>query len=145
MEKKYYTPDISEFYVGFEYELFEDNSWCRRIIEEPTRILMLYDYYNLQTEVRVKYLDKEDIESLGFRLVKDYSDQLEYQTQIREFDSGEYWFELTQDKEEKFITISYWEETELGSIEQIVFQGLIKNKSELKKLLKSLNKDYNEE
>jgi len=40
MESKYYTPDISEFHVGFEYESLEDPrlpekqySWSKNIIK----------------------------------------------------------------------------------------------------------------
>jgi hypothetical protein len=77
---KYYTPTIEEFHVGFEYEelwygggkspsgedwvshvyngesLTEEYSEGQSSIEEEIR----------DKEIRVKYLDKEDIESLGF-------------------------------------------------------------------------------
>ena len=72
---KYYTPDISEFYVGFEYERMNGYDWecseitlndfsgmyCNRNEENEFDEIALH-----LREVRVKYLDVEDIESFGF-------------------------------------------------------------------------------
>jgi hypothetical protein len=68
-DNKYYIPQIEEFHIGFEYERkyisFEE--WKKEIY------LLHYDC-NLNKlnvriidgEIRVKYLDQSDIESLGF-------------------------------------------------------------------------------
>lgn len=99
MENKYYTPDISEFYVGFEYELLDTNyeykverlsdtklkvlsdpimteSWVKKTyndydflyIEDSIEAKSNLKYYVDSKKVRVKYLDKEDIDGLGFKL-----------------------------------------------------------------------------
>lgn len=72
---KYYTPSIEEFHVGFEYERKNGDSWEKTISTESDYSAMYSDYGEenefdeIETnirDVRVKYLDKEDIESLGF-------------------------------------------------------------------------------
>ena len=123
-QNKYYTPDISEFHVGFEYECSSDKGelWYSVIIEQLKDYLTLEDdlRYDL---VRVKYLDKEDIEGLGFEHV------------------GSLWF-----KDINNFKIRKWKDRELDiykhyisdNEDQLIFRGSIKNKSELVKLLKQL-------
>jgi len=66
---KYYTPRIEEFHIGFEYESFDpiDSFWIPSISNSYT-ISWLYGHKTISDWVRVKYLDKEDIESLGFKI-----------------------------------------------------------------------------
>lgn len=69
---KYYTPKIEEFHVGFEYE-YQDMlphggsvDWFKGIFKTDDSLELIFksnDWYDLP---RVKYLDREDIESLGF-------------------------------------------------------------------------------
>lgn len=71
-ENKYYTPEIEEFYSGFEYEHLERNGTWKKVDEFSNE----YDYednphYEVikdieKNKIRVKYLDKEDIESLSW-------------------------------------------------------------------------------
>jgi len=85
IDNKYYTPDISEFYVGFEYELYCRDvnptikngstvwlkSWQAKTFTkaEFERGVGFDRNLDLQDDwIRVRYLDKEDIESLGFEL-----------------------------------------------------------------------------
>ena len=67
--KKYYTPEIEEFHVGFEYEeQVEPGKWAWNTCH-PNTFEKLYDWDSmdmLKIRTRVKYLDQEDIESLGF-------------------------------------------------------------------------------
>lgn len=72
IDNRYYVPDISEFYIGFEYEFkhpdFDD--WNTYILSEDNLSPELDDspfgYSNLDGIFRVKYLDTESILSLGF-------------------------------------------------------------------------------
>lgn len=74
---KYYTPSIEEFRVGFSYELFDD-FWMKDNKYHPrtfgvdseglhsARIDDILFNRPVLSKVRVKYLDRDDIESLGF-------------------------------------------------------------------------------
>jgi len=132
---KYYTPTIEELYVGFKYESkenfqdgtvksqeqFDNAKWVKEIFgindnAYVNRSLNGKNSENGRCGIRVKYLDKEDIESLGFiQTIKDqyYKDD----------------FELLID-DDLFIQII--------KDDGFVFQGTIKNKSELIILLKQL-------
>jgi hypothetical protein len=114
-KNKYYTPEIEEFHVGFEYENYYNDIWHSKEFGESADTLRhLTDYPN-----RVKHLDREDIESLGG--VHDTGDC---------YDFGERWM-VSWFSHDGRVEI-YDEENENG------FSGTIKNKSELKKLLKQL-------
>ena len=73
--------------------------------------------------IRVKYLDKEDIESLGFVRDSIYSHKYK----------NDYYIEYNSKKSIHLDTI------EIKNNQQTLFSGYIKNKSELKRLLKQLN------
>lgn len=62
-KSKYYTPDISEIHQGFRFEYQLHNSWKQVDLEH---IECFYDYCCNIEELRVKYLDREDIEELGW-------------------------------------------------------------------------------
>ena len=72
--EKYYTPAIEEFHVGFEFEEEYVGSVRGMRTWVPTKFRGDYStnymYENLTKHktprCRVKFLDKEDIESLGF-------------------------------------------------------------------------------
>lgn len=138
MENKYYTPEISEFYSGFEYELLGHSGkmvpggitqkWEK--LEYSLDASYLNDEDSLKElldceEIRVKYLDQSDIEELGF--IPDPSGE-------RYFEKEEYQLYLNIHPIHN-ITIYT---SEYGDI-KIIFQGTIKNKSELKKVLNMLN------
>lgn len=104
MEDKYYTPKIEEFHIGFECEVFGTSyqypvtlvsANIIKVLGEPVMVQdwdkvvcewddleLVYDdweheYDNFKNEYRVKYLDREDIESFGFvfdQTTKDGSD-----------------------------------------------------------------------
>ena len=122
MENKYYVPNITEFHVGFEYQIEDlgddgkSKVWRDQIFEgEETRTYFIEELS--RKEIRVKYLDKEDIESLGF---KHYS--------LSTYNYKEY--SLERIGVDNKLSISHY-----GNC---IFLGYIKNKSELKKLLKQL-------
>lgn len=76
---KYYTPTIEEFHVGFEFEKYDDRTatykennyiptnWHKFKYDlQSIRLSQLGTHLYSKT-IRVKYLDKEDIESLGWK------------------------------------------------------------------------------
>lgn len=152
MKNKYYTPDITEFHSGFEYEI--------RFIDEDDNFKWAWQEFSyeldgswkstkedLQEEIdcgrfRVKYLNREDIESLGFNnFKKTVCNWYRLEGKFADaYASYGYWskIRLTHCPDNNSVKISAyeysWEEDET-----VLFQGKIKNKSELKKLLTQLN------
>lgn len=131
MKNKYYTPKIEEFHVGFEYERkslsfekkftkgiiyakFDNGIWDANIDFELSMLL------DGAFEYRVKYLDKEDIESLELKCI---IENQYIKDDITLLIDSDYFIQIIKDH--------YNEDAYL-------FQGTIKNKSELKKLLKQL-------
>ena len=97
--------------------------------------------------VRVKYLDREDIESLGWcNYKKSIWDWYEIEKQFR-LSSG-HWgskFILSHDRTNEFTTITDDDichniliKADIGGNIDTLFEGTVKNKSELKKLMKQL-------
>jgi len=128
MDSKYYTPTIDEFYVGFEYEedirytysdgdyrLDGGENWIDYMITMQDDLEHLSDLIE-NDQCRVKYLDKEDIESLEWSPIS-----------YDEFQYKEYELYFKED-----LQISILKQPEF------LFQGSIKNKSELVKLLRQL-------
>ena len=155
---KYYTPEIEEFHVGFECEFknsIQGATWNKEICDVDT-ISICYDSFEhedyegeFKDTFRVKYLDKEDIESLEFKfLPKNSLGNLTHRYEIKESftridgsDNGDdtsYWnLYLTHYPDRNRIIIKA--DVSCGSRDEKFFEGRIKNKSELKKLLKQLN------
>lgn len=162
---KYYTPEIEEFHIGFEYEfygmstgglsilnakknklekikdpdikiwtkekLYKDDSGIFNRTLKSIRGLLISD------QIRVKYLDREDIESLGFKyngskMIKNYRD--EFNLEI-----GAIRYNLTYIYGKKLLKINSENLVMFEEHLNYLFQGNIKNKSELKRILKQLN------
>ena len=147
-EGKYYTPSIEEFHVGFEYELLKrksvyDAEWKFEIIKRVFDVNVVsnsYDWarFNIDLkdkEIRVKYLDRDDIESLGW---KDWSKMgiYEIREQFPEGSSG------SPEPVYRLIVSTIPHKIEIRcdhpSIQFGNFMGIIKNKSELKKVMNQL-------
>ena len=123
---KYYTPEIEEFYVGFEYEEKWEDGWH----PETFGVHHMINSDILKNEViRVKYLDREDIESLGFKYSRYSGSYTQYFTK----DNIEISIGSADRKDSTLRVKRIWSVSN-----EIVFKGTIKNKSELKKLLKQL-------
>lgn len=150
MNVKYYTPSIEEFHVGFEYEydkydqdLMGGTGGNKYIKEIYNKSAFMYNTYELDqldlSRVRVKYLDSEDIESLGFsRNIWGEIPSLNYYklNGNEVFQITEYW---SYEKLNRNNLIRIYTGMQHQYPYTEVFRGEIKNKSELKKLLKQLN------
>lgn len=134
----YYIPKLSEFHIGFEYEYQEEvngefkpkvfygfdekefNAWIRVNVYTPDCIAPIF--------YRVKTLDQSDIESLGW---------IDGKTRgmtpfiFNELDPNNE-FQLYYQFDNQFAQIYNYHS-------EFVFQGFIKNKQELIKLMKQLN------
>ena len=124
----YYTPEISEFHVGFEYEEYQflERNWkivkCEFI--KPDTIIDPKWF-------RVKTLDQSDIESLGWI----NTENLEFTKDtwiLRKFEDGIIIYNDYSNGKYKFPWL-YEDSTDK------IFEGTIKNRSELIKLMQQLN------
>lgn len=72
--EKYYMPSVEEFHLGFECEIAsygKENKWVKFIYNSFTDSIFCKDSNGkiwVNDNLRVKYLDQEDIESLGWIL-----------------------------------------------------------------------------
>jgi hypothetical protein len=140
---KHYTPKIEEFKVGFKYEfassviidgVSQPDEWTSAIIESNDDIELI------NSNARVKYLDKQDVENLGFRL------EFENKNYIELFKADEVQISFSTESQLTRI-IKFWKfnlevdgETQYNS--EVVFSGTIKNLNMLKDVLDMLNIAY---
>ncbi len=138
---KYYTPSIDEFHVGFEYELNNmmlrgtmavkpPLEWYKYTFDNERPYDLTFIKYALEKNInifRVKYLDINDLKNLKFTSTTNdsyyiYNHEKKYILFVHE----DHLIEIRKKIEnsiEIYVTL---------------FQGIIKNKSELKILLKQL-------
>ena len=131
MQNKYYQPEIGEFYVGFECEWqckLRNETWNKQVCDVDL-INIAYDAIEhadeeepFEEQFRVKFLDEQDILDLGFEHTNNKRDLLKGNIRIR----------LYVGKEFKIPNVCIYIH------DYTVFKGEIKNKSELKKILKML-------
>lgn len=144
MKNKYYTPELEEFHIGFEYEIIYDDEIkpaifnafdMMGILRPDTKNTLGGIMWKIRDRrVRVKFLDSEDIESLGFKYLINMSLFCTYKKDnyyIYEHPSKNHYF---------IITDGVWR-GDIPQPDNAIFEGTVKNKSELVKLFKQLNID----
>lgn len=140
-DSKYYTPSIDEFFVGFEYDCilpqWEIQDWRSTVVGTNEDLDAVYQCIKLG-RIRVKYLDKSDIESCGFKqVIEPWMDGRRHMyfkcTIPNVFDGDEDYLLYNIFTKELSIgsLISYEEYYRVSDI-------IIKNINELRKLLKQL-------
>jgi hypothetical protein len=136
-ENKYYTPEITEFCVGFEYELrySENSDWKKEVFDFENNWI---DFpINFNKDKRIKYLDSEDIKELGF----EYGEiPCEYNGRAGGFvkkvkEGVELIIECSLGYN-NLVKIKRWDSKHNGY--NVFFWGNIKNKTELKKVLQMI-------
>jgi len=137
MESQYYFPTIDEFFCGFECEIKGKNesNWSKLVLGKDAiwHLFTNLEYLEQATEqIRVKHLDRQDIEECGWERDSTSSD----------------WSAFNLKSEAKYnhcLTIDVGSKKEIGknivifNNEGTIFKGAIRNKSELKKLMQMLN------
>jgi len=134
MEKdKYYTPEIEELHVGFEYEFKQSSgTWVSHLIPGLSALLVIWKSNNSgKYPIRVKYLDQKDIESFGFHLI---GGTLETADAVFSTKTGWWHLHCTNGKRGPWAAIS--KGFRAGAT--MLFSGTVKNKSELKRILKQI-------
>ena len=134
---KYYTPEIEEFHIGFEVECYDDNDKTWDIVYIDSQPA-LCNITGLNLNIRVKYLDREDIESLGWiykggKTIKKGKAYFSDEKEVIGITLRPNFFE------DNHASIHIYALKPSGGIQNTIFAGKIKNRTELKKLLKQLN------
>jgi hypothetical protein len=144
---RYYAPSIEEFHIGFEFERFipksnttEEKCWEKLAMSANYLTLDELDFEIIEKEIRVKYLDQQDIESLGFiEIETDKTRNKIVNTLTFKKEDTEI---LLYDREilaKHFPNALSLEVSHKYKFGKLVLPIEIKNLSELKKLLKQLN------
>jgi len=139
MDEKYYTPDKEDLFIGYECEQYTPantgidylghyyESWDKRKLKNGWELLDISERSKI---VRTKYLNKEDIESLGWQWYTNCSSGEEYELFIN-------------DNKYSLIQVDYshdiyiYKHNTYG--ETILFSGRCKSINELKKIMLWLN------
>ena len=157
MGNKYYTPEKEEFHPGFKYEVFQkgevyDPKVLTTFPIETEDKWLSFKYpdpflgYNLDRMfktyiIRVKYLDEEDIESVGFNYSENrFINKPHHKINVilfRKQKDSSFYYEIVKD--ELSLNVNIVLKQINSGFSKLLFQGDIKNKSEFKKLLKQLN------
>jgi|694.fasta_scaffold00323_57 hypothetical protein len=148
MEKeKYYTPVATEFYIGFEYEEF-----C---VEWLNGMFEFYDTFEILEDklfkglIRVKCLNEDDIKSFGFKInetIHFYDERMMFNGQHKVYQLEKkhliYFIEnlqgITKDINKVIISIYNKETMGINERPAYLFNGDIKNKSELASVLEMI-------
>jgi hypothetical protein len=150
MENKYYIPSIEEFHVGFEYERVSYGGkllpgspiikeWHKEILSDDAfdwnDVTDVYNEGKQCTDIRVKCLDQSDIESLGFL---QHSESKYHYFKGGERTYKDYIYEISHREDSHFTQVIANTNPKFS---RLLFEGTIKNISELKVLLKQLGID----
>mgnify|MGYP003617108562 CR=1 FL=1 len=142
IKEKYYTPELQEFHFGFEHEHYDfvTKIWNKVVIGSDFKAFQDLEK-TLQTR-RVKLLDKEDLQCLGWTvdylyqsnplLIAEFKVSTNESVHLREDQSGAFQISLYFKSDVKQY------EQEWSKQGSILFLGRIKNKSEMKKLMQQL-------
>ena len=124
-ENKYYIPTIEEFNTKLIHEMFTVGNWFEII---STNHFDNFEKALKEDRIRVKYLDKEDIESLGYSFTAEKCGKNVFGNS--ELNVTTIWISLNNEIVE-IIEVT-------PGFRTLLFKGRIKNKSELKVLFKQL-------
>lgn len=147
MENKYYTPKLEEFYIGFEFETLDDNKgWQKSRLVSGRQLDQGIEIgtYNDTVNVRVKYLDKQDVEELGTEFNKEgFSKHLnvkylgfnseKHNIMVAHYlDINKISIATLDPSKNPIMLKTNWDDKQVNFI-------ACKNKSELKKIMKMIN------
>jgi hypothetical protein len=146
-ENKYYTPTPEEFHIGFEFEELCLNTFANGPLNRMMKktIITGIGIVNVACElkndgfVRVKHLDREDIESFGFvhygRTIDDWY-KLEGNFEIPMSNHRNIQIRLQHDfRTYQGVRIVGYEYSHDEGDSETLYRGSCKNKSELKRIL----------
>lgn len=130
-QDKYYKPEISEFHIGFEYELFYGYNWEKKVFD-------FYDFSPKSREIklRVKKLDADDLNELGYH-------EIPGEPAIKIIHANGKNIRGIQFKKNDLHIILYSDQSvfifhSTNAANQHFFNGTIRNKSELARILQMI-------
>lgn len=129
-KNKYYTPSVEEFHVGFRYEVHEDprtdEGWSKTEVDR--NCIKYCVQQDSDVDYRVKYLDQQDIEELGW--IRDpENDRAEHIA----FKLGDMVLLFCEDDNEVVII---WVHKRIVQCDKVRFHGNLNNYNELKLVMK---------
>lgn len=142
MDNKHYTPDINEFHPGFQYESHgitdsTKDKW-KTYIWDFNYTKDALEYILEHGGIRVKHLDREDIEGEGFefRETNKMSYWYDFKNHVENREGGYkvYSCELLHNPERNIVEIRM----NIEADEEKMFDGVIRNISELRIILRQL-------
>lgn len=134
-ENKYYTPSIEELHIGFEYEMRTEDTEGNTVYEKNT---IHEGFGNVMRElirircIRVKYLDKQDVEECGWKKSAEQK-ELYSINWIENADEKKNCIWMAKVNENKYQITDCRHTWHF-----VLFAGTIKNKSELKRIMKMI-------
>jgi len=161
-QNKYYTPDAGDIYPGYEYE-FNGNKenyesvgeWFKNIAGTEPEECSILDQWGLQDGkpsnwyiqqgwIRTKYLDQEDIESLGWTDVKEvefwmgkppmYIWSAQYKNMMMAYNPEDHTLAMMP-RDPTRNPQNTTDEYNYPEIKYGMFRGLCKSKNELRKIM----------
>jgi hypothetical protein len=139
-QPKYYTPEVEEFHIGFEYEIntvypekhLDGYGFIKTAITKDNWPLNM-DCINLLDRVRVKLLDEEDILSLKWEKISNL--QYQFPTNIQNQEIILFFQQINQ-----YAAIHIKQTDPVTKLKatarETIFGGTIKNKSQLLTIMK---------
>ena len=138
MDDKYYTPEISDLFVGMECEWKSKDGFLPTTLNTQQLFeIMLEETFeekrnwSYKDVCRIKHLDKSDIESLGWK-EKILDNNSGY------FTSGDYTLGYHDSTHNNILKCFCHISKREGEFNIAIFNGTIKNKAELAKIMKQV-------
>jgi len=135
METKYYQPTFEDFIPGLEYEYFDGMKWTKKTYNSLSHradgsMSLMHDLILRKERFRVKYLDKQDGIELGLSYLDYEEKDLLYYGFTKRVAAVDYVINIP--------VADFDSDIEIASDEGDVFIGRVKNKTELKRILKHI-------
>jgi len=136
---KYYTPEIEEFHVGFEYEIrdpdfqgqSDEEEWKKKVFDRST-LMDTLQHWKFFQDYRVKCLDEQDIKECGWKKSAEQRDlySINWIDNPNEKKNAIWMAKVNENKYQITDCRHTWH--------FVLFVGTIKNKSELKRIMKMI-------
>ncbi len=146
-ESKYYTPDISSFYIGYQYETFiarwteymkDESFWQKKIFSEPLMYGNVLSSHIKDNHIKVAYLTNEQILAEGWEVEGIFPNDAVVFVKGDEMNGYELLYHNKRMKITKFKSI--WQgDDSFKKLTDCIFNGNIPSINEFRYITKLLN------